>query len=237
MVTTGDDESSNQNADDIVWLHGAGLSGSTWPTDIGGIKPDLPGHGTSMCISNPTVERYADSIEPLLPNRFALVGHSLGGMVALELATRHPEKVRALVLAEAVPTVLQSPISIFTARIAKAIMSHISPKRLAWLSGLSEPEQVKHHLRDQIGSMTAQGIKAGLDAAMQYDSRRHFPDINAPTLIIIGERNKSTHEGANLLLQGIPNSQLMAMPGGHMIHIENADLFYSTVLEFLGDKK
>ncbi len=236
MVDPGGDEYKDQSANDIIWLHGAGLSGDTWRSDVGGIKPDLPGHKTADCIANPSVERYADSIEPLLPNRFALVGHSLGGMVALELAARHPQRVRGLVLAEAVPTVLQSPISIFLAGIAKAIMSHISPKRLAWLSGLSEPEPVKHHLRQQTGSMTLQGIRDGLQAAMLYDGRRHLPDIQAPTLIIVGERNKATHAGAKLLHDGIPHSQLMKMPGGHIIHIENADRFYATVTDFLGDK-
>ncbi len=236
MAHPGDGKYCDQSADDIIWLHGAGLSSDTWRADIGGIRPDLPGHKTAECIANPSVERYADRIEPLLPNRFALVGHSLGGMVALELAARHPQRTRGLVLAEAVPTVLQSPISIFLARIAKAIMSHISPKRLAWLSGLSEPESVQHHLRQQTGSMTLQGIRDGLQAAMLYDGRPHLPNIQAPTLIIVGERNKATHAGAKLLHDGIPNSRLMKLPGGHILHIENADRFYATIAGFLGDK-
>lgn len=84
--------------------------------------------------------------------------------------------------------------------------------------------------------MTSQGIRDGLQAAMLYDGRRHLLDIQAPTLIIVGERNKATHAGAKLLHDGIPHSQLMKMPGGHIIHIENSDRFYATVTDFLGDK-
>ncbi|GAA0470445.1 alpha/beta hydrolase [Parasphingorhabdus litoris] len=237
MVTTGDDDCENQSTDAIIWLHGAGLSGRTWRSDVPGMKPDLPGHGQNPCIPEPSVERYADSIAPHLPHRFALVGHSLGGMVALELAARHPDKVRALVLAEAVPTVLQSSASTWIARIAKAVMSHISPKRLAWLSGLSEPAKVKNHLREQIGSMTVQGIQDGLTAAMRYDGRPHLAEIQCPTMVVIGERNKATHAGARLFHEGIASSQLMTLSGGHMIHVENAERFYTTVLGFLGDKK
>ena len=180
MIETSSGENDATGTKDIIWLHGAGLSRSTWREDIDGIKPDLPGHGASPSIPNPTVEHYADAIEPLLPDRFGLVGHSLGGMVALELAARHPRRVRGLVLAEAVPTVRQSTGSILLARIGKAIMRRLSPERLAWLSGLSEPEPVKQHLRAQIGAMTAQGTKDGLDAAMLYDGRPHLPRDQNP---------------------------------------------------------
>lgn len=237
MVDAGDDQPTDQSVSDIVWLHGASLSSSTWPTDIGGIKPDLPGHGTTPCIANPSVEHYADAIEPLLPDRFALVGHSLGGMVALELAARYPQRVRGLVLVEAVPTVRQSKTTLVLAHIGKAIMSWLSPKHLAWLSGLSEPESVRRHLREQIRSMTAQGIKDGLEAAIRYDGRPHLPDIKTPTLIIVGERNPATHAGATLFHRRIEQARLLNLPGGHILHVENPEQFYPTVFEFLGDKR
>jgi pimeloyl-ACP methyl ester carboxylesterase len=236
MVYPREGHKGHPEKDKIVWLHGAGLSGRTWRVDIDGMKPDLPGHGAAAPISHPTVEGFADYIEPTLPDRFALVGHSLGGMVALELAARHPHRVRALVLAEAVPTVLQSPATQFLARIAKAIMGQLSPSRLAWLSGLSEPKSVKHHLREQIGSMTSQGIKDSLDAAIRYDGRSHLAKIGMPTLILIGQRNKSTHAGAKIFHEGIAGSQLITLPGGHMVHVENADQFYTAIFDFLGDK-
>ncbi|QTD56608.1 alpha/beta fold hydrolase [Parasphingorhabdus cellanae] len=236
MAEPGDDDYISSSFSDVVWLHGAGLSSSTWRNDFGGIKPDFPGHNHVACITNPSVERYADYIEPQLPDRFALVGHSLGGMVALELAARHPQKVRGLVLAEAVPTVRQTTSSILLARLSKAIMSHVSPKRLAWLSGLAEPEIVRQHLHEQIGQMDVQGIKDGLEAAIQYDGRPHLPHIEAPTLVITGERNKATNAGAKLFCSSIGHARLVTMPGGHILHVENADQFYAVIFQFLGDK-
>ncbi|MEM7636126.1 MAG: alpha/beta fold hydrolase, partial [Pseudomonadota bacterium] len=92
-----------------VWLHGAGLSPSTWGGVTTGFSDvmllALPGHADAARLSEPSVEAFADAVEPMLPDRFALIAHSLGGMVALEVASRHPDRVDALVLIETVATV------------------------------------------------------------------------------------------------------------------------------------
>ena len=88
---------------ETVWLHGAGLSAETWAGRAEGRCLNLPGHGGTPRAGEATVAGFADRLMPLLPaERFALVGHSLGAMVALEIAARRPEHIRALVLA-AVP--------------------------------------------------------------------------------------------------------------------------------------
>ena len=63
-----------------VWLHGAGLSARTWPTErIGdGLALDLPGHGIRPRAAEPTVEAFAEAVLPDCPDSFAIFGHSLG---------------------------------------------------------------------------------------------------------------------------------------------------------------
>lgn len=64
------------------------------------IVPDLPGHGGSSPLpSAPTLSAFADALAPLLESPTDVLGHSLGGVVALRLATRQPELVRRLLLA------------------------------------------------------------------------------------------------------------------------------------------
>ena len=74
------------------------------------LTPDLPGHdGTPLDLGagEDPFSAYAEllwhSLEPLLPPRFALVGYSLGGRLALDLACRHPDRISALVLEAAHP--------------------------------------------------------------------------------------------------------------------------------------
>src|SRR2546423_3460779 len=64
------------------------------------IVPELPGHGGSEPLpAAPSLSAYADRLAVLLDKPAAVVGHSLGGAIALRLAIRRPDLVRALVLA------------------------------------------------------------------------------------------------------------------------------------------
>ncbi len=66
------------------------------------IVPDLPGHGGSSPLpAAPTIRGFADALAPLLDGPVDVLGHSLGGVVALRLAERHPALVRRLILAGA----------------------------------------------------------------------------------------------------------------------------------------
>lgn len=93
----------------IVLVHGFGGAASNWtlvaPHLVGlgrVVIPDLPGHGGSTAFPAPpeTVDPFAERVASLLDGKRAVVvGHSLGGAVALRLAVRRPELVRGLVVA------------------------------------------------------------------------------------------------------------------------------------------
>ena len=93
----------------LLLVHGLGGSAANWlalaPLLLPGrrlIVPDLPGHGGSDPLQAATsLTAYADSLAPLLDGSAAVVGHSLGGAIALRLAIRRSRLVSALVLAGA----------------------------------------------------------------------------------------------------------------------------------------
>src|SRR3984893_17610621 len=94
----------------IVMLHGAGFDHSTWALHSrwsahhghSVLAPDLPGHGRSSGNALPTIADMADWTAALLDAAGApkakLVGHSMGSLIAIETAARHPAKVSALSL-------------------------------------------------------------------------------------------------------------------------------------------
>jgi pimeloyl-ACP methyl ester carboxylesterase len=96
----------------IVFLHGTRLTGASWAAqveDLGEefhcLAPDLPGHGSAEAVAF-TVEDAADRVAELIAaeahdGRAIVVGLSLGGYVAMDLAARHPERVNALAISGA----------------------------------------------------------------------------------------------------------------------------------------
>jgi pimeloyl-ACP methyl ester carboxylesterase len=93
----------------LVLVHGLGGSAANWlalaPLLLPGrrvLVPELPGHGGSEALpAGSRLNAFADSVASLLDGPSAVVGHSLGGAIAVRLAIRRPELVRALVLAGA----------------------------------------------------------------------------------------------------------------------------------------
>ncbi|MEM9637032.1 MAG: alpha/beta hydrolase [Pseudomonadota bacterium] len=222
-----------------LWIHGAGLSGSTWAgftrTLRKAVTPDLPGHGTASTVHPPRVTRYASELASVMPEACVLVGHSLGGMVALELAARHPERVKALILIECVPTVRTGRLRLLAAQLAKGLMQSLPPSCLGWLSGLGQSAETARHLKEQLSQNDRSSISAALEAAIRYDGRRVLQQIKAPTLVIVGRKNRATHQGARLIAEEILDARLVVLPGGHMLHTDNPVQLRREIDRFLND--
>jgi pimeloyl-ACP methyl ester carboxylesterase len=91
----------------IVFIHGAGSSHLIWGAQLRAlgdtsraIALDLPGHGRSLGAGRESIDAYCDHVvaflDALAIGRAILVGHSMGGAIALELALSHPDRVAAL---------------------------------------------------------------------------------------------------------------------------------------------
>jgi pimeloyl-ACP methyl ester carboxylesterase len=94
----------------VVFVHGAGLDHTVWALltrwlahhGCGVLAPDLPGHGHSGGEPLASIGAIADWIAALIEaskaDRASIIGHSMGSLVAIETAARHPTKVNAIVL-------------------------------------------------------------------------------------------------------------------------------------------
>jgi len=88
----------------LVLLHGWGCDSSTWLLLLPDLQKmatvtllDLPGFGHSPAINHYTVDAVLDALAAQLPDRCVLMGWSLGGMLAVQLASRFPEKITAVI--------------------------------------------------------------------------------------------------------------------------------------------
>ncbi len=81
----------------MLLLHGLGATGAVW-RGWDGLAPDLPGHGAAEWDPPYSFTRHAEAVLPLLGDEtVTVVGHSMGGVVALALATMAPARIRRVV--------------------------------------------------------------------------------------------------------------------------------------------
>jgi pimeloyl-[acyl-carrier protein] methyl ester esterase len=98
------------NTAPLVLLHGWGLSARVWSGLTAALPPgqvvhalDLPGHGSAERAYDASLRGWADRLLDAMPHDAVLCGWSLGGLIALELALRHPERFSRLILFGASP--------------------------------------------------------------------------------------------------------------------------------------
>jgi pimeloyl-[acyl-carrier protein] methyl ester esterase len=94
----------------LVLLHGWGLSPRVWaglrdalPEGLVVHAPELPGHGAAAPAATATLAAWGEHLLATMPTRAVLCGWSLGGLIAVELALRHPQRFERLVLLDTSP--------------------------------------------------------------------------------------------------------------------------------------
>jgi pimeloyl-ACP methyl ester carboxylesterase len=202
------------NGPTVVLVHGFGGAASNWTAVAPALvercrvlAPELPGHGGSSALPGPgeTLDPYADRVAALLPEPAVLVGHSLGGVVALRLAARHPRLVRAIVLAGS------AGIGTTTRRSRRALTltSVVQPgKRISRFRhfvarepllryaafkfvSVSDPRALDPFAAEGFlaGSGLHTGIREAADALAGTDPRLDLERVRCPAMVLHGARD------------------------------------------------
>ncbi|MFT5173619.1 MAG: 2-hydroxy-6-oxonona-2,4-dienedioate hydrolase [Gammaproteobacteria bacterium] len=239
------------NGRPLVLQHGFLGGGGYWapqlPTfgrhfDV--IAPDLPGFAGSAHIEAPTtIKGFSSALVALLDElnveQSALVGHSMGGMIALQTALDHPQRIERLVLyGSACTGNLPKRFETFDTSIARlrddgveACAERIVP---TWfVEGDKAPNFAMCHEAGR-GTSVDSAVRA-LGALREWDVYERLGELRMPVLVICGDRDRSTAPDESYRLhEAIAGSQLCVLPGcAHNVHLERPELFAAIVLEFL----
>ncbi len=220
-----------------LWIHGAAMSGMTWDNLRAYLPnssaPNLPGRADQPAATTPCVEDYAEACLPYLQEPSVVIGHSLGGMVALELAARYPERIKALILIEAIATVQDKPFIRLVPLLLGPLLSVIGPRTFLRFAGLGQPVEVARELMRHEPVLRSDTLRDDLTAAAVYDGRRHLSSVRCPTCLIYASENHSMRAGADLMVSRIANVDHQIIPGGHILHTENEAGVRHTIDKFL----
>jgi pimeloyl-ACP methyl ester carboxylesterase len=213
------------------------------------IVPDLPGHGASSPLPAPSLAGFADVLAEILEEPVDVLGHSMGGVVALRLAERHPPLVRRLVLAAA------AGISSSTrmAELTIALTGIVQPGRIAG-RGVGRIARSRRLRRLVFGglevanpdllteravhgflrgpAMHTDALGAGL-ALVAGDPRLDLDRVRCPVLILWGARDRQVP-----LEDGFEYARRLGAPlrviadCGHLLIGERPEVCARAVLEF-----
>ena len=237
----------------VVFIHGGELDHCVWILQsrylahhgYAVLALDLPGHGRSGGAPLASIEALADWTIALLDSArvktAALVGHSMGSLVALECAARFPERVRRIALVGTAFPMRVSPELLEATRAreseAHLMINHWSHSALAhypsnpgpgfWVPG----SNLRLMQRQKPGALHADfaacdGYESGVDQAAR---------VKCPALFLLGKLDAMTPaRGGRALADAVPGSTLRILDGaGHNLMGEKPDEVLDALVEFL----
>lgn len=229
----------------LLYLHGAS-TGGLWFDALGQLAeryivyaPEHPGFGESARPDwlegiDDLVYHYLDVLAALGLDRAHVVGHSVGGWIAAELAVAHPEKVDRLALVGAAGLgVSGAPIADLFAMTPEQLVATVFEDKGAIPSIL--PAQMDLEYMVQV--YRERTTLAALAWNPTYDPklRRRLRRVTSPTLVLWGENDRLIPRAhGEAYAAGIPNARLAIVPGtGHMVPLERPAEFARRVAQFL----
>lgn len=193
---------------------------------------------------------YAEDAAALLAalgwHRAGVVGTSFGGMVALNLAVRHPELIDRLVLCCTSPggTLPSYPLHQLPSdpdETTFALRMRLTDRR--WDPEAVEPipglgpfyDQMAAQARGTLDPQAARGLRGQLLARAGHDVVGALGSIVAPTLVCAGRHDDlAPLENSEFLADQIPGARLEVFDGGHLFMIQDRTAF-PTIIQFLAD--
>lgn len=223
----------------LVLLHGFTLTGRSWEPVLAAlgeryrpIAPDLRGHGEAADAVPVTLEAVLGDLDALAPERFILVGYSMGGRIALHAALAMPARVAQLVLIGASPGIADEGERKARRQADERLAGEL--ERLS-IEALAERWADTPVLRDQPASARAlahadrlRSTPAGLARALRGLGTGALPslwerlgELSMPVRLVVGERDAKFGAIAAAMAPRLGDAEIVVAPGaGHAVHLE-----------------
>lgn len=250
---------AGQGPDAVLLLHGIGGGLALWGDEgsatlqalatsgVRAVALDLPGYGGSAAQGPPTLADMVDAVVAVArlmgARRLALVGHSMGGMVAQELMAQAPERVAALVLMATSPAFGRPGGAWQQQFLAQRLapldaglgMARLAPGLVAGMAAPGAPHDAVARAALLMASVPEATYRVALAAIAGFDRRALLADLRLPVLCLAGEHDRNAPPGVmEQMAARIAGAQYLCIPGlGHLAHMESPLAVNSALVEFL----
>jgi pimeloyl-ACP methyl ester carboxylesterase len=242
-----------------VLLHGIGGGSAAWADGLAATGPalaaagvtalavDLPGYGESppdaVCTVGTMAQRVADLIATLPGQRAIVIGHSMGGMVAQELAAVSPAVVAALVLVGTSPAFgrpggdwqagfLRQRFAPLDAGLG---MAALAEDLVPAMAGSGADPALLARAQALMAAVRESTYRLALAALVDFDRRADLPRIAVPTWVVTGAQDRTAApEVARRMAARISGAECAIIEGnGHLGPMEMRDPFNRLLTDFL----
>jgi pimeloyl-ACP methyl ester carboxylesterase len=230
----------------LLLSHGYSATSQMWRGQIDAFAPfyklitwDMRGHGQSdypedqnAYSEDATVDDMAALLDEVGARDAIVGGLSLGGYMSLAFRLRHPERVKALLIIDTGPGFKNDQARADWNKHAASYALEFEKNGLKSLETRSKEMAESRH-RDASGL-----IKAAKGMLTQRDPGviNSLPNINVPTLVVVGADDKPFLAAAEYMAGKIPNASKVVVPNaGHSVNIDQPQAFNAAVLAFLKD--
>jgi pimeloyl-ACP methyl ester carboxylesterase len=237
----------------LLLLHGLGGSCEDWIFQVPAfapryrvITPCLRGFGHSeRPRGGYSIPQHASDVFALLDalgiDRCHVVGHSMGGAIAFEMALERPDRVASLVALNSQPSFeldsLGKRLLLLWRLVLPRVLGMPRMARLMTQRHFPLPEQAE--LRERVmkthAGNDARAYVANLRALAGWTVVGRLGEVRVPVLLVTADQDFTSVEEKRRYLSAIPDARLEVIPGSrHISHLDQPDTFNRIVLEFLG---
>lgn len=253
-ASAGVEASEGAGGRTVLFLHGIGGSRHSFDEQLAAVPDgwcavawDAPGYGDSAPLASMTFETLANAAVAVLDDvgagQAVIVGHSMGGMVAQEIAARYPSRVRGLVLyatSAAFGGRDDTFKNKFLADRLKPLDEGLAPADFAdrlvgQMFGPRTPAALKETAIRSMSSVPSATYRQALTCIVAFDRKAALADIACPTLVLAAENDSlAPPKTMERMAAAIPAARYVCLPdAGHLANMEDAAAFNAAVNDFL----
>ncbi len=242
----------------VIIMHGLFGSGDNWRTvarmmedQYQCIVVDMRNHGRSPHdpVMNFQVmsEDIIELMEDLSLEKASLIGHSMGGKVAMQFALMHPDLVDKLIVVDIAPKYYPPHHDAVIEAIESIVPGQLKERgeaEEAFAKFLGNDESTIQFLMKNLSRLPEGGFEWKPNMPVIIEAYYHLIEdvvpsqpFDGPVLFVRGEKSRYIlDEDVSHIKELFPNSSLVTIPGaGHWVHADAPQVFSQTILSFLND--
>lgn len=243
----------DRSAPPLLCLHSLATDHAIWDAQVPAldrrfwvIRPDLRGHGATQVTEPPyTLELLVQDAVALLDalevDQAAVMGLSIGGLIAMGMALDAPDRLERIVVADCRADAPPAYVALWDGVVATALERGVEPVVDASLERWFSP-RFRAGGAPVVDRVRARALRTPVDGlvgcARAVQSLAYLPrlqDIDVPTLFVVGSEDPAAPpETMRDMASRVPDAEFVVLPGaGHLTPAETGDDFTAAVLPFL----